>query len=229
MENMKRLRNKKDQIWVNVASSVHVLEDFVNLDNHLFIRFTGIYPFIKKLLPGKYHPLFEAYRRAGEKTILRRHDCRKALPFPEESVDHILCSHFLEHVYPVEMAVIVADFVRVLKKGGTLHVIVPDLALLVRQYLENSEKGDAGAADQFVIDTLLSREQRGSSKYRFLELVGGFGLQHYWMYDSVSLVSRLTKIGFEVLPVNDSPSWDFRLHDGSLHLLVRKPQGDSPR
>jgi predicted SAM-dependent methyltransferase len=223
MMNIDKLRNKDNLIWLNIASSVHVLEEFVNLDNHLFIRFVKLYPFLKKLVPGKYHPLFEAYLQAGKKTVLCKHDCRKTLPFPDESVDHLLCSHFLEHVFPAEMETIVADFYRVMKKGATLHVIVPDLDLLVRQYLDRKEQGDAAAADKFVVGTLLSREQRGSLKYRYLEFIGGFGLQHYWMYDYASMTARLKKTGFEVLAENDSPSKTFRLDDGSLHVLVRKP------
>jgi len=121
------------------------------------------------------------------------------------------------------MEIIVADFYRVLKKGATMHVIVPDLALLARQYLGGQEQGSALAADKFINDTLLSREQRGTLKYRFLEFIGGFGLQHYWMYDCPSLTARLAKSGFEIVSGNDSPSQTYRLNDGSLHVLVRKP------
>ncbi|MCF6282036.1 MAG: class I SAM-dependent methyltransferase [Candidatus Polarisedimenticolaceae bacterium] len=221
--NIEKLRNEDNQIWLNVASSVHVLEYFVNLDNHLFIRFSKLYPLLKNLIPTKYHAMFEAYVKAGNRAQLIKHDCRKNLPFPTESVDHILCSHFLEHVFPDEMELIVADFYRVLKRGATLHVIVPDLALVAKEYLEKQETGSVTAADKFINDTLLSREQRGTMKYRFLEFIGGFGLQHYWMYDAASLTARLTKIGFEVVQENCSPSKTYRLDDGSLHLLVQKP------
>lgn len=223
MKNIEKLRNKQNAIWLNVASSVHVQDDFINLDNHLFIRFAELYPFLKKMVPRRYHPLFEAYGQAKQKAVLLKHDCRKTLPLPDESVDHILCSHFLEHVFPVEMEIIVADFFRVLKKGATLHVIVPDLALLVRKYLDNQQQGSVTAADQLINDTLLSREQRGTLKYRFFEFIGGFGLQHYWNYDYASLTARLTKAGFEVVGKNDSPSRAYRDGDGSLHVLVRKP------
>lgn len=221
--NIEKFRNPENSIWLNVASSVHVLENFVNLDNHVFLRFTGLYPFLKRVVPGKYHSLFEAYAQARGKAILLKHDCRQTLPFPAESVDHLLCSHFLEHVFPAEMEVIIADFHRVLKSGATLHVIVPDLTLLVNQYLDNQQQGSAGAADKFVNDTLLSREQRGTLRYRFLEFIGGFGLQHYWMYDYASLTARLVKAGFELVDEKDSPSGSYRLNDGSLHVFARKP------
>lgn len=223
MLNIEKYRNLQQLICLNVASSIHVLDDFVNLDNHLFVRLAIIYPVLKKVIPTKYRPLIEAYVEAKKKNILIKHDCRKKLPFPAESVDHILCSHFLEHVFPAEAEEIVADFYRVLKKGATLHIVVPDLHLLVRKYLDNRAKNIADAADIFVNDTLLSRENRGSLKYRFLEFVGGYGLQHYWMYDHSSMVLRLEKAGFEVLVENNSPSKKFRENDGSLHVQVCKP------
>jgi predicted SAM-dependent methyltransferase len=220
--NIEKYQNQEQLIWLNVASSIHVLDNFVNLDNHLFIRFIKYYPALKKIIPRKYHSIFEKYCEAKKKAILIKHDCRKPLPFPSESVDHILCSHFLEHVFPVEMDVIIADFYRVLKIGSTLHVVVPDLNLLVTQYLENKKNNVSNAADKFVTDTLLSREQRGSLKYRFLEFTGGYGLQHYWVHDYSSMASKLEKIGFEVVAENNSPSKNYRLNDGSVHILVRK-------
>lgn len=222
MKSVDKYRNHQQLIYLNVASSTHVLDEFVNLDNHVFIKVAKYYPLLKEFVPGKYHPLLEAYRDAMKNTLLIKHDCRKRLPFPSCSVDHILCSHFLEHVFPVEMEKIVGDFHRVLKVGASLHVIVPDLNLLVTQYLHNRKAGLSNAADQFVIDSLLSRERRGTLKYRFLEFIGGYGLQHYWMYDHASMAEKLEKIGFRVMEVNDSPSKNFRLNDGSVHLLVCK-------
>jgi SAM-dependent methyltransferase len=41
--------------------------------------------------------------------------------------DVVLCSHSLEHVYPHEVPVALAEFYRVLKPGGRAVVLVPDL------------------------------------------------------------------------------------------------------
>lgn len=223
MSDLDQVSNKNGKLWVNVASSIHVLEKFTNLDNHLFIRFVGLFPLIRPIVPKKYHALFNAFIDAKKRAVLLKHDCRKPLPFPDDSVDHILCSHFLEHVFPDEMAEILRDFRRALKPGATAHIIVPDLEVSVRKYLDNKKNNEVNAADQFVDETLLSRERRGSLKYRFLEFVGGFGLQHYWVYDRASLVKRLELSGFHVVDENDSPSCQYRLNDGSLHVLAKKP------
>ena len=44
-------------------------------------------------------------------------------PILDESVDEIFSSHFLEHIRNIDY--VMREFWRVLKKGGTAHIIVP--------------------------------------------------------------------------------------------------------
>jgi predicted SAM-dependent methyltransferase len=156
------------------------------------------------------------------RSIFIKHNCRKPLPFPSDSVDHILSSHFLEHVFPSEAEKIIKDFHRVLKKGGTIHIIVPDIEFIVKEYLEAKDNGIQDAADKFIKRTILSRETRGSFKYRIVEFLGNLGLQHHWMYDKSSIILRLKKLDFKILEYYSSPSSNYRVGDNSVHLLVRK-------
>jgi predicted SAM-dependent methyltransferase len=220
MYNLDSCKNSAGKIWLNVASSTFVLKEFVNLDNHIFLRTLFIYESFKHLIPRKYWKYHEDLLTARNSTLLIQHDCRKPLLFPDASVDHILCSHFLEHVFPDEMECILKDFRRVLKPGGTLHVIVPDLADMAKQYLSNNSQGKSDAADRFINDTILSKETKGSFTYRLLEFVGGFGLQHRWMYDYSSMATRVENNGFSVLSVNDTPSKEYRLNDDSVHVIA---------
>lgn len=215
-------RNSRKEIWLNVASSSHVLEDFVNLDNHVFLHFLRVLTRFRRFVPRKYWEAIDSYDAARNKALLLKHDCRKPLFFPDNSVDHILCSHFLEHVFPAEAKMILIDFYRILRPNATLHVIVPDLELCAEEYLTGTSAGDPFAADKFVVGTLLSREERGSLIYRLLEFFGGFGLQHRWMYDYSSLSNKLTAAGFKVVDENDSPSRGYRMGDGSVHVFARK-------
>jgi SAM-dependent methyltransferase len=214
-------RNAQGLVWVNVASSVYVLEDFVNVDNHLFMRFLWAYPALKFLVPGRYRPQFEQYRAARAKAPLLRRDCRKPLPFPDESVDHILCSHFLEHIYPDQAMACLRDFRRALKPGGTAHIIVPDFRVLIDTYLAERAAGEADAAGRLVEAALLSQRSRPSFKYRWMEFGGGFGLQHRWMYDAASMAHAMTTAGFTLVEGNDTPSKTYRENDGSVHLVGR--------
>lgn len=55
---------------------------------------------------------------------VKKADCRK-LPFRNEFFDNVYSSHVIEHIPDPENAV--AEFKRVLKKGGTLFVRVPNV------------------------------------------------------------------------------------------------------
>ena len=87
-----------EQIWLNIASSTEVEPDFINLDNHVWLWASRLPRPLTKLIPGKYRGQVEKYRSLRTTHNIQRHDCRKALRLSDESVDHILCSHFLEHV-----------------------------------------------------------------------------------------------------------------------------------
>lgn len=65
-------------------------------------------------------------------------------PFKDETFDHILCSHVLEHVPPLKpgtsrdaLVVILEEMHRVLKPGGTVEVIGPHWKMPVSQYFGN--------------------------------------------------------------------------------------------
>jgi len=217
-----RFRNSQGLIWLNVASSTYALKDFANLDNHVFLWLSRLPPVFTSPFAKKYRDYIAAYREAGRIAPMIKHDCRKPLPLPDNVADHILCSHFLEHVYPDECDAIPRDFYRVLKQGATLHVIVPDIAAQVEEYIRNRKADHPGAADAFVKATMLSTEHRGSIKYRILEGLGAFGLQHRWMYDKQSIKAKIVKAGFDVLDGNETSSRTFREGDDSVHVVARK-------
>ena len=54
-------------------------------------------------------------------------DITKALPFGSDSVDFILIEHCLEHVTPLQGFRFLKDARRILKPGGVIRVIVPDV------------------------------------------------------------------------------------------------------
>lgn len=78
---------------------------------------------------------------------VRRWDARKPLPFTDGSVDMVYHSHLLEHLSADEGRRLIQDCFRVLKAGGILRVVVPDLAGIAEAYLaaraSAREGGDA--------------------------------------------------------------------------------------
>lgn len=56
-----------------------------------------------------------------------RYDCRKRLPFRENTVSKIRCEHFFEHLDHLEEApFFLRNCLKCLTKGGVLRIIVPD-------------------------------------------------------------------------------------------------------
>jgi len=65
------------------------------------------------------------------------YDCRKSLPFADESVSCIFTEHFLEHIdYCEEIPCFISECYRVLEPGGVIRIIVPDAEKYIRAYCE---------------------------------------------------------------------------------------------
>jgi predicted SAM-dependent methyltransferase len=61
------------------------------------------------------------------------------LPHADETVDEVYASHVLEHFPHGQIEAVLADWVRVLKKGGRLRVAVPDFAKIAQSYLDGNQ------------------------------------------------------------------------------------------
>jgi len=59
------------------------------------------------------------------------------LPFEDNFVDIIYCSHFLEHLSSNQANTFIKECYRILKKNGIIRVVVPDLENIVKEYLKN--------------------------------------------------------------------------------------------
>ncbi len=57
------------------------------------------------------------------------------LAFADRSVDEIFSSHMLEHLSKYEVPELLGEWNRVLKPGGKVEIIVPDLPWCMRQWL----------------------------------------------------------------------------------------------
>jgi predicted SAM-dependent methyltransferase len=80
-------------------------------------------------------------------------DLRRGLPFPAMSMDACYSSHVLEHLGPVESERFLREQRRVLRSGGIIRVVVPDLEPICRNYLRFLDELTAGdAAHEFRYD-----------------------------------------------------------------------------
>jgi hypothetical protein len=67
-------------------------------------------------------------------------DLRRGLPVEPGTTPFVYSSHMLEHVTPSDAESILRDVFGVLRPGGIVRIVVPDLASLARLYLEAFEK-----------------------------------------------------------------------------------------
>lgn len=62
-------------------------------------------------------------------------DINNGLPFTADSISVCYSSHLLEHLHKEEARYFLAECMRVLKSGGVIRLVVPDLEGIVREYL----------------------------------------------------------------------------------------------
>src|ERR1700733_13753782 len=63
----------------------------------------------------------------GEGTHVKRVNLLAGFPFPDNSFDAVYSSHVLEHFTPQQGSFLIRESCRVLKPGGILRTVVPDL------------------------------------------------------------------------------------------------------
>jgi predicted SAM-dependent methyltransferase len=72
------------------------------------------------------------------------HDIRKNLPYPNEYFDACYSSHVIEHMMKNEASNVINECYRVLKPDGIIRIVIPDLELIARAYLNSLEKVVSG-------------------------------------------------------------------------------------
>jgi len=81
------------------------------------------------------------------------HNLFHGIPYADHSVDVVYHSHVLEHMPKQFAPVFIQECFRVLKKGGIIRVVVPDLEQIVREYIKNLEQAlnddDEQAGNQY--------------------------------------------------------------------------------
>ena len=158
---------------INIGAGLSGAAGWFNIDNSPTVLISRI-PLARKLLKTPQWP-----------KDVRRFDVRKGLPFPDQSAIYIYSSHTFEHFTWAESVVVAKECFRVLRPGGVVRIVVPDLELIVRRYLA---EGDALAAQRLL--------QRLSLSHTFNDLIHP-GANHSQMFDRRSLIHLLQTAGFD--------------------------------
>ncbi len=210
------------------GSKTSSASEVVNIDWSIALRIRKN-PLLKMLAPIAFHG--ERLSRFNAlPTNIKVWNLAKGIPFDNDSVDAVYHSHLLEHLdWPVA-ELFLLECKRVLKPGGVLRIVVPDLEILCSKYLEHiadsvNNKTEAELHESYIASIMeqsVRKEAYGTSQQRplrrFVEnrLLGDArkrGETHQWMYDRISLKQKLLKLGYKTVLEHDYhtsnvPNWN---------------------
>jgi predicted SAM-dependent methyltransferase len=167
------------ELKLNIGCGTSGIKGWVNIDNSPSILLSRL-PFGRRI-----------FRTPDWPPGVRRADVRKCIPFSDSSVLYIYSSHTFEHFTYEESLTVAKECFRVLKPGGILRIVVPDLGTIVRDYL--ADTANPKASHRFVGRLLLTSGVRD---------VLHPGAHHKQMFDAASLPYLLLEAGFSQTAVS---------------------------
>lgn len=176
----RRVKPRGSTVKVNLGCGLSVAPGWLNIDaspNAFLARWPTL-------------ALKALYRASGAKnwfseeryiSIIRGHDFLHhnldyGIPLPDESVDFIYSSHWLEHLFRDDAERLLREAHRVLKPGGCIRTCIPDLEHAVSQYLQGNKEH--------------------ALEYFFCTSKKGELGRHQYLYDSEMISDLLLKAGF---------------------------------
>jgi len=170
------------------------IQGAINIDNSfslLLSRFKLFYLLLKKtrFLSKENIELIDFYRRNKIKygNALR-------LKYADNSIDIIYTSHMLEHLKKEELEAFLQTAIRILKPGGILRIVIPDMRRIINDY---SSDGDM---DKLIERSMLVNNYGNSLKAKLKYIMFGWR-GHQWMYDEASFLKLLRNFNFQEIIV----------------------------
>ena len=78
----------------------------------------------------------------------------KRLPLKQEIADLVYSSHFLEHIPYAKVTDFLTEILRILKPGGGVRLVLPDLENMANSYVNLRKLGDHQKADFLVLEMI---------------------------------------------------------------------------
>jgi predicted SAM-dependent methyltransferase len=144
-------------------------------------------------------------------------DLRRGIPFPDEGVQKIYSSHFFEHLSFKDTQVLLDECKRVLVKGGTFSICVPNARIYLEAYANR---------------TILDRDKyfgykpayNNTTPLDYVNYTAYMDGEHRYMFDEDNLLYILESKGFKNVCLREfDPSVDLRDRDfESLYAEAQK-------
>jgi predicted SAM-dependent methyltransferase len=167
---------------VNLGCGGVAPPDWINVDYAIGARLRKI-PVIGKIS--------QRFLRCDWNPSIVLHDLRTRFPWADASVDYVYSSHSLEHLTRKAGEAFIHETFRVLRVGGIVRIVVPDLRRAVERY----QAGEYDARDFLsALNTVDTRDAPVIK--RVYSMLSGQG--HRCMYDEAGLTDLMTAAGFSV-------------------------------
>jgi predicted SAM-dependent methyltransferase len=113
-------------------------------------------------------------------------DLQRGIPLPDGTVDYIYSEDFIEHLDFAKGCYLLSECSRVLRVGGAMRIVTPNLLTFALAYINRSET-----------DLAQYRERFGCSTFAEMFNTGMRAWGHKFLYDEETLVKVLTRFGFD--------------------------------
>ena len=188
-----------DGLLLHLGSGPHAEPGWVNVDKSWTARVSRVRPLV--VLLARAGVLNDQQRQTRWPREVVQRDLSKPLPWPDRSARAIYSSHMVEHFEPLEAQRLLRECLRVLKPGGVLRLVLPDLEACVRHYQREKEAGNPRAADDFVGAHFYTAAGNFYGEARHLSRTRRLAIRllhrpHQWMYDAESMQALLEDVGF---------------------------------
>lgn len=171
---------------LNLGCGPQVVPGWVNVDYALGARLATV-PLLKPVVRK-----LKIFRVDWDPKIFI-HDLTQRLPWDDGTVDACYTSHTVEHFSREQGAFLVQEAFRVLKPGGVLRVVVPDLKSAIDRYQNGSTPAENLVED---LGVLYGPGKSGLKKM----MAPLIEFPHKCMYDTDAMLRLLTKSGFIASP-----------------------------
>ncbi|MBF0340502.1 MAG: class I SAM-dependent methyltransferase [Magnetococcales bacterium] len=155
------------------------------------------------------------------------------IQLPDDSCDIVFCSHVVEHIPHIRFPIVLSEINRVLRPGGILRILTPNLEVIARAYVEKDDEFFQRALEEdeslrkdlgyggMLVNYIVSPGQDTVLLDRNLKnFIAGYA--HLYAYDYSMLEIILKKLGFTARKAefNDSEFEEVRV---PLHVLGLEP------
>ena len=130
----------------------------------------------------------------------------RRMPFKANTFKFIHMEHLLEHIPTDRVPFFLSECLRILKPGGCIRIIVPDLDIYVKKYYEGEKEFFQPIIEKFKSKIEQNKDQLiNKYKYWLVRTPGAVFISravrrfyhHTWMYDFETLRVALEEIGFK--------------------------------